>query len=110
MPVLVVLCTCPASDAAESLAATLVERRLAACVNLLPGVRSVYRWQGTVAREDETLLLIKTTREQFDALRDCIVSIHPHAVPEVIGLDVVAGFQPYLDWVREQTAVPGAPA
>ena len=110
MSVLVVLCTCPASDGAESLAVTLVERRLAACVNLVPGVRSVYRWQGAVERADETLLVIKTTRERFDALRDCIVSIHPYEVPEVIGLDAVAGLHPYLDWVRDETAAAGARA
>lgn len=103
MSVLVVLCTCPDAAVAEAIAATLVECRLAACVNMLPAVRSVYRWQGAIERVGEFLLLAKTTSERFDALRDCIVSIHPYSVPEVVALDVRAGLAPYLEWVRAET-------
>jgi periplasmic divalent cation tolerance protein len=110
MSVLVVLCTCPDASGAESLAATLVEQRLAACVNLLPDVRSVYRWQGAVERASEFLLLIKTTSDRFEALKDCIVSNHPYTVPEVIALEAVAGLDRYLDWVQAGTASTGAGA
>jgi len=110
MSVLVVLCTCPDADGAESLAAALVERRLAACVNLLPGVRSVYRWEGAVERAAETLLLIKTTAARLDALEECIVSLHPHAVPEIVALEPAGGLASYLDWVRAETSDAGAGA
>ena len=110
MSVLVVLCTCPDPEGAESLATALVERRLAACVNLLPGVRSVYRWEGAVERASETLLLIKTTSARLDALKDGIVSLHPHAVPEILALESAGGVAAYLDWVRVETLDPGAGA
>ena len=110
MSLLIVLCSCPEAIGAETLANELVERRLAACVNLLPDVRSVYRWQGAVERAHETLLLIKTTADRFEALKEYLVSTHPYTVPEVIALDVVAGLDRYLDWVRAETALSGAAA
>jgi periplasmic divalent cation tolerance protein len=68
-------------------------------VNLVPPVRSIYRWQGELCDERETLAIIKTTRERFDALRERLVALHPYEVPEVIALPVEAGHPPYLDWV-----------
>jgi periplasmic divalent cation tolerance protein len=96
--VMVVLCTAPSGEA-ERLARELVEARLAACVNLLGPVRSVYRWQGKVESGDETLLVIKTTRETFAALRNGIRARHSYECPEILALPVESGLGAYLDWV-----------
>jgi periplasmic divalent cation tolerance protein len=95
----VVLVTCPHAEAAATLARTLVEERLAACGNVLPGLRSIYRWEGEVLDETEVLLLLKTTAARFEALRERVVALHPYQVPEVISLPVEAGHAPYLEWV-----------
>jgi periplasmic divalent cation tolerance protein len=100
---LVVLCTCPDEAAAERIATTLVEEQLAACVNRIPGIASIYRWQGKVCRDSEHLLLIKTTRERFEALRERVVALHPYELPEVIAVDIAAGHAPYLDWIKSST-------
>jgi periplasmic divalent cation tolerance protein len=99
MAVIVVFSTFPSEDKAADIARTLVSEGLCACVNLVPPVRSIYRWQGEICDERETLAIIKTTRERFDALRDRLVALHPYEVPEVIALPVEAGHPPYLDWV-----------
>ena len=101
---LLVLCTCPDEASAQSIADALVEARLAACVNRLPGVASTYRWQGKVHRDREHLLLIKTTRERFPALRDRVVALHPYDLPEVLALDVVDGFDRYLAWIDQESS------
>lgn len=99
MAVIVVFSTFPSEDKAADIARTLVSEGLCACVNLVPPVRSIYRWQGQLCDERETLAIIKTTRERFDALRERLVALHPYEVPEVIALPVEAGHPPYLDWV-----------
>ena len=104
MSALLVLCTCPDADVADRIAAALVEERLAACVNRLPGVASTYRWKGSVHRDSEVLLLIKTTHARFDALRDRVVFLHPYELPEVIAVDIALGLPPYLDWIASETA------
>lgn len=103
MQTIVVLCTCPDEAAAERIASALVEERLAACVNRVPGIASTYRWQGKVERERECLLLIKTTSERFDALRERIVALHPYELPEVIAVDIALGHAPYLAWIATET-------
>jgi periplasmic divalent cation tolerance protein len=100
---IVVLCTCPDEATGESVATTLIEERLAACVNRIAGVASTYRWQGKVCRDSEQLLLIKTTRERFDALRARIVALHPYELPEVIAVDIALGSTPYLEWIAAAT-------
>ena len=90
------------------LADTLVEERFAACVNVLPGIRSVSRWQGAIERSDETLLLIKTTRDRLDALTTRVRDLHPYELPEVIAVEVAGGLSTYLDWVVEQTRLDPA--
>jgi periplasmic divalent cation tolerance protein len=107
--VLLCLAACPDEDTARRIAEALVAERLAACVQLLPGVASVYRWQGAVERASEVLLLAKTTRDRFEALSARIVAAHPHAVPEIVAFDVAAGLPAYLDWVARETA-PGGEA
>lgn len=102
----VVLCTTP-PDAAETIAGALVERKLAACVNIVPGVRSVYRWKGAIERAEETLLIVKTTAGRIDALTEAIRSIHPYEVPEIIALDVTGGLPGYLAWVLESAGTEG---
>lgn len=109
MSFLIVFCTCPDMDTAEALASTLVAERLAACVSLWPGVRSVYRWQGAVERAEEVQLLIKTTRERLPALRATLVAQHPYEVPELIAVEAVAGLESYLAWIAAATA-PGPDA
>jgi periplasmic divalent cation tolerance protein len=103
MSAILVLCTCPDEPAADRIAGALVEERLAACVNRLAGVVSTYRWKGEVRRDNESLLLIKTTVERFAALRERIVALHPYELPEVIAVDVVRGLPSYLDWIAAET-------
>ena len=95
---IVVLCTCASPDEGERLARLLVEARLAACVNVVPGVRSVYHWNGGIESADECLLLIKSSRAVFAALSAEIERLHPYEVPEVLALPVVDGTKNYLNW------------
>ena len=92
------------SDAAEALAGALVELRLAACVNLLPGARSVYRWQGAVERAEETLLIAKTTQARYAELEAEVRRRHPYELPELLAVHLACGFHPYLQWVHDSTA------
>lgn len=101
--ILLTLCTCPDQASATAVATALVEERVAACVNRIGPVRSVYRWEGEVRRDDEVLLLIKTPADQFDRLEAVIRRVHPHQVPEIIGVPIAAGSVAYLDWVRQVT-------
>ena len=97
---IVVLTTCAAEADAERLARALVEGRLAACVNVVPGVRSFYRWKGEVDSGVEFLLIIKTSRELFPALRAEMERLHPYELPELLALPVVAGAENYLSWFQ----------
>lgn len=99
---LVVYVTVPA-DKAPELARTLVERRLVACVNIVPTVRSIYHWKGEICDEAESLLVMKTSGWRFDALCRAVVELHPYDVPEVVALPIVAGHDPYLHWVDTET-------
>lgn len=95
------LTTAGSSDEAQRLARELVERRLAACVNLIPNLTSIYRWQGAVEQAHEILLLIKTTEKQLSALEAAIRELHPYDVPEFLVLSVESGSQPYLAWLLD---------
>ncbi len=101
---LVVLCTVPDAAAAEKLAKGLVDARLAACVNAVPGVTSVYRWQGKVEIDTETQLLIKTRRAQFDEVAAWIEANHPYDVPEIVAVAAEQVSDNYLAWVLKQTS------
>jgi periplasmic divalent cation tolerance protein len=98
-----VMTTLPADADAATLARTLVETRLAACVNLLPAMDSVYRWEGAVEQERERQLVIKTTRAQIADLWERVRELHPYDVPEFIVLPIVDGNDAYLQWVGEST-------
>ncbi|HSR65662.1 MAG TPA: divalent-cation tolerance protein CutA [Xanthomonadaceae bacterium] len=110
MAVIVCFCTCPDADSAARLAETLVDERLAACVQVLPGVRSVYRWQGAVERADEVLLLIKTTHARLDALAERVRALHPYELPELVAVEAAGGLPAYLDWVAAESRTPGVGA
>lgn len=97
--VCVVLVTAPDVEKAAQLARTLVEEQRIACANLVPQVRSIYRWKGEVCDEAEVLLIIKTRASTFESLRARIKELHPYEVPEILQLEVGAGHQPYLEWV-----------
>jgi periplasmic divalent cation tolerance protein len=100
--VLVVLVTCP-PDKAQGIADALVEERVAACVNLVPSLHSVFRWKGEVHHEDEAMLLVKTTKDRFEALKQAVLKHHPYELPEVIAVAVDRGHTPYLEWVIESS-------
>ena len=96
----VVLVTAPSADAAASLARTLVEEGLAACGNVVPGIRSIYRWEGKVQDDAEALLVLKTERRLVEALKERLPALHPYQVPELLVLPVEGGLGPYLKWVE----------
>ena len=95
--------TFPTADKAAEVARTLVTEQLAACVNLVGPVRSIYRWKGEISDDSETLAVIKTTAERFDAMKARLVELHPYEVAEVIAMPVEAGHAPYLAWVEDET-------
>lgn len=101
---IVVLVTTPTPERAAEIARALVEERLAACGNVLPAIRSIYRWEEKVQDEAEALLVLKTTRARFEALRERVLALHPYQVPEIIALPVEAGSAPYLAWIAGETA------
>ena len=101
MALILVMCTCPPGNTAEHLAKLLVEEKMAACVNRLDGVKSVYNWQGKTQQDAETLLLIKTSDTIWPQLEQAIIRHHPYDVPEIIALPIVAGNQDYLNWVED---------
>ncbi len=100
---LTVLCTCPDANTAREIADALVGESLAACVNIVPGLTSIYRWRGNIHADAEVLLLIKTRAGRMQELEGRIRALHPYEVPEVIALPVTDGSAPYLDWIQEQT-------
>ena len=105
MPVsaLICFCTCPDADCAERIAAALVAERLAACVNLLPGLRSVYRWQGKVEAAAEVLLLVKTSAEAYPALQERLRQMHPYELPELLAVEAASGLPEYLQWLAAES-------
>lgn len=101
--VLLILTNAPDETTAHAIARSLVEQKLAACVNLLPGVRSVYRWQGAIEEAEEITMLIKSTPERYAELEAAIRRVHPYEVPEIIAVPVTAGLPEYLGWVGSET-------
>ncbi len=101
-----VLCTCPTREVAARIARSLVEQRLAACVNLLPGVQSVYRWQGNIETSEEVLMLIKTRAARLEQLKLHVLELHPYELPEILAVPVGSGLDRYLDWIGDETTAP----
>jgi len=100
---LLVFTTLPSPDKAAEVARTLVEERLAACGNVLPAVRSIYKWQGKMQDENEVMLLLKTREEQLERLKLRILELHPYEVPEVLAIPVESGYRAYLEWIASET-------
>ena len=101
--VLVVLCTCPDEPTAARLAGGLIQQEVAACVNVLPGIRSIYRWQGELQEDGEVLMIVKTSRSAYPQLESWLVEHHPYDVPEILALPAVRGSAAYLQWVKDET-------
>ncbi|NOZ37465.1 MAG: divalent-cation tolerance protein CutA [Gammaproteobacteria bacterium] len=99
LPYLMVFSTCPDESVAEHIAETLVSRQQAACVNIIPKIRSIYRWKGNIERDWEVLLLIKTHKAQFQALEDTIIELHPYELPEIVAVSLKTGLAAYLRWI-----------
>lgn len=102
----VVLSTCPDPATADRLARALVGESLAACVNILPGVRSIYRWNDAVQSDEEVLMIIKTTGACLAAARERLLALHPYELPEVVALPIADGHDAYLRWVSTSTRTP----
>ena len=98
--------TTPNREVATSLARALLGKRLCACVNLVPGIESLYVWDGAVQQDKEVLMVIKSTEAKLPEIADVVANLHPYDVPEVVGMPIVGGHAPYLDWVRKETAAP----
>lgn len=106
MNALLVLTNLPDRATAEKLAEALIQKRVAACVNILAPCRSVYRWKGAVQRDEEHPVLIKTTRESYAALEAAIREAHPYELPEIVAVPIERGLPAYLDWVARETTHP----
>ena len=100
---IVVYITAPSQEEAKSLAQALVKEKLAACVNIIPGIQSVYQWDNAIQTDQELLLICKTRTERFETLKKRVQALHPYDVPEIISIPVQNGSEPYLNWVRENT-------
>ncbi len=103
MSAIVVIVTASNEDEAAKIGKSLVDERLAACANIVPKIRSIYRWEGAVQDESEALMLIKTTDGAFDALVSRVKELHSYSVPEIIALPIGAGSSDYLQWIEEST-------
>lgn len=100
---IIVLSTCPGSITAKKIAQDLVENKLAACVNAIPGVQSYFSWVGKVDSAEEHLLIIKTTHEHYAALEKRIQTLHPYELPEIIAVPISTGSSDYLKWIQDST-------
>jgi len=101
---IVVMITVPSREVGEQIGSALVERRLAACVNIVPGIASIFHWQGNVENDNELLLIAKTRGDLFNRLATSVKQIHPYDVPEVIAVPIIAGSNEYLAWIDTETA------
>jgi periplasmic divalent cation tolerance protein len=102
---IVVLITVPSPQVGEQIAAALLEQKLAACVNIMPAIQSIYTWQGAIQKDQEALLVVKTRAALFaERLAPAVKAIHPYEVPEIIALPIIMGSQPYLDWIAAETS------
>jgi periplasmic divalent cation tolerance protein len=99
---IIVFVTCESKEQAALIAETVVTEKLAACVNVLPGIRSCYMWQGKLTWSDEALMLIKTTRGRFDQLQDRIKGLHSYELPEIVGITIDDAFEKYIAWIDDR--------
>ena len=104
--VLILVCTCPDAATARRLAGGLLERKLAACVNILPEIRSMYCWQGELHDDGEALMVVKTVQQAYAEVEAWLLQHHPYDVPEVLAVQVQAGSATYLEWVQNEVETP----
>lgn len=97
----IVLCSCPDTDTATVIAGYLVTNKLAACVNVVPNVLSIYTWQGNTEQANEQLLVIKTKTSRYNDIEEAILDLHPYELPEIISVPIDTGLSPYLNWIDE---------
>ena len=102
---IIVLSTTNSIDSAKQIARMLVSENLAACVNIVDKIESIYRWQGKVVEDNEVLMLIKTQKSMFEQLKSKIEQVHPYSTPEIVSIDVAQGTKSYLDWIKSSTSV-----
>lgn len=100
---ILILCTCPEGNVAADMAEALVADRIAACVNIIPGLSSWFRWRGQIDRADELLLIIKTTHDHYHDVEKKIRSMHPYELPEIIAVPITQGLADYLNWIDQET-------
>ncbi len=105
----IVLCTFPDADSARQIGTSLVEKQLAACVNLVPGIESIYRWQGKIETAGEVLAIFKTTAAAFPAFKEALADLHPYDVPEIVALEPTAVAETYARWVIAEVVCPVQP-
>lgn len=103
---LIVYCACPDQAIAEQIAETVVSEHLAACASIVPGLLSIYRWQGRIQRDSELLLILKTRDAVYPLLENRLRELHPYEVPEIIALPIQTGLAAYLDWLSDNTGAP----
>ena len=96
---IIVMVTAPSADVAAGLARPLVEEGLVACCNIVPGVRSIYRWEGQICDDAEVLMIMESLAERFESLRARIEALHPYSCPKIVSVDIAEGHAPYLSWV-----------
>jgi periplasmic divalent cation tolerance protein len=101
---ILVFITVPSQEVAQQIANTLMESNLAACVNIIPGISSIYHWQGGVEQDSELLLIVKTKKALFEQLETMVISNHPYDLPEIIAMPIVLGSEDYLNWIENETA------
>lgn len=105
MSQMLVYMTVPGLDEARKIASHLVENRLCACVNTLPGMSSVYRWQGQVCHAEEVVMIAKTTQDRLESLIHAVKSLHSYECPCIISWPITSGFSPFLQWIQEETTI-----
>ncbi len=103
MDAIVVYITAPAEDEASRIARCLVEEGIAGCINIVNGIRSIYKWQGKIEDDQEVLMIVKTQRHLFDSLKNRVKELHSYTVPEIIALPIIEGSDDYLNWLKEAT-------
>jgi len=103
-PCCIIFCTASSEAEGERIAAALVEKKLAACCNIIPDIKSVYRWKGQVESAEEVLLVIKSTSELFSQIKKYIIDLHSYDVPEILAIPVVDGSEEYMEWIRTSTS------
>ena len=103
MSAIVIYSTCPDIESAERISRHIVEQRMAACVNLIPGITSIYTWDGNIQRDQEVLLVMKSTKDRFDDIQNLISDEHPYDLPELIAVPITESSPDYLEWIKQCT-------